>query len=230
MESEIILKYARVSIIIKRLAGRLEIVESPGADVTILGITGTQVDSDLVYVIGESVEELMDFYIGMLYKMPLINNHPFISNIAEKLIISDLFTNYFPTQLESSESPSPNYASVLRQQALDEFQILFEGTGIFVPGANSVSANIQNDETRQQMSVKPIILSGEIVKKYIGYDTDEDGISDTDLFKLNSNVLPSFYTEGELEKLTDNNYDVINNIRVKPRYNTKYNKEEISFY
>jgi hypothetical protein len=219
-----ILKYAKIDTITKRLAGRITVVDI--VDQGITGITSTQIGTDLIYVVGESVEEFIDMYLTMIYEMPLKNSHSFIQSIADKLIISEVYSTYFPTQLETNDNTG-SFSSILRLQALNDFQCLFEGLGIYVPGSTSISASIQNDENKNQMSVKAVILPGERVKKYIGHDFDGDNISDSDLFKLNSNISPSFYSTGQFEKLGENETS-INNIRVRPK--GLEITDEISFY
>lgn len=219
-----ILKYAKIDSIIRRLSGRITVVDI--VDYGITGVTSTQIGTDLIYVVGESIEEFIDMYLGMVYQLPLINTHPFLQSIADKLIISEVYSAYFPTQLETNDNTG-SFSSILRSQALNDFQCLFEGLGIYVPGSTSISYSIQNDENKNQMAVKAVLLKGEIVKKYIGYDFDGDNISDSDLFKLNSNSTPTFYSSGEFEKVGDED-TYINNIRVKPRHLDR--NSEISFY
>lgn len=226
------LTYARIDAITKRLSGRITVINQ--GDIGILGITGTEIGTDLIYLIGEAIEEMVNMYLGMVYVMPLINQHPFLSAIVEKLICAEIYLTYFPTQGESSDNQDA-YTSVLRTQALNDFQTLFDGLGIYVAGASNSSNNLQNDETKQQMTVKAIILPGEKTKKYIGYDVDEDGVVDTDMFKNNTNIQPSFYLAGNLSKLTDGDAEIVEGVRIRPRYykNTKghgYNSEVVNFW
>lgn len=222
------LKYASIDNIAKRLAGRITI-STVDADVGVFGMTGTVVGVDLVDIMGQSVEEFMDMFLGMVYIMPLQRSHSFLSSIAERLIVADIYTSYFPVQAESAEN-SDGFAGVLRKQALNDFQCLFSGFGIFVPGSDSVSLNIQNDPASPQMQNKAIILPGESLKKFIGYDYDSDGLADTDLFKYNANVPPSFYYSGNLENIDDNE-TVIDGVRVRdPRYIRNNLTPEIDFY
>lgn len=216
--------YASIDRIAKRLAGRLTIAEL--SDYGITGITGTQIGTDLIYIVGEAVEEWIDMYLKMIYQMPLVNEHKFLSAIVEKLIISEIYSTYFPSSTETPDNTEA-FSNVLRNQALNEFQSLFNGLGIFVPGASTDTWNIQNEETKTQMINKAIILPGEVLKKYIGYDYNGDNLPDSDLFKLNTNVQPSFYTTGMFEKVGDYE-ELINGIRVRPRGGSK--DEEVSFY
>lgn len=209
------LKYARIDAITKRLSGRITVVNT--SDYGVLGITGTEIGTDLIYLLGEGLEEMMDMYLGMIYYLPLENEHPFLSSIAEKLICAELFLTYFPTQGENSENQD-SYTSVLRTQALNDFQTLFDGLGIFVPGASNASNSIQNDENKNQMAVKAIYLPGEKTKKYIGYDVDDDGVVDTDMFKNNVNASPSFYTVGDMNQPVEGEDAIVQGIRVRPRW------------
>jgi len=222
-------QYARLDAIIKRLAGRITVVNIN--DYGITGVTGTQVGTDLIFIVGEPIEEMITIYLSMLYVFPLQNSHPYISNIAEKLIVADVYGSYFPSQMEDNSNTS-NFASVLRQQALNEFQVLFDGTGIFVPGATNQSQSLQNDENRQQQIVKTLILPGEVLKPLIGYDFNGDGLSDTDLFKMNTNVSPSFYNAGDLKQVTDpNEPPVFKGVRTRPWLRPIYpNHADVDFF
>lgn len=222
-----VLKYARLDSITRRLAGRITVVDL--TDYGITGVTGTEIGNDIIQIIGEEQEEFIDMYLDMIYVMPLINTHPFLAAIVEKLIISDVYYTYFPTVAESSEN-TDSFAGIMRQQALNNFQSLFNGLGIFIPGSNNQANSIQNDENSQQMDNKAVKLPGEIYKKYIGYDGDGDGLADSDLFKLNTNVDPSFYSPGELSLLGEGD-DIIDGVRVRSRYKIRgNNRAEIDFW
>jgi hypothetical protein len=189
-------------------------------------MTGSTIGTEVIVMTAESIEEFIDAYLGMVYEMPLKVKHPYLNEIVEKLIVADVYQVYFPSQSEGGEGDS--YPTVLRQQSLNEFQGLFDGLGIFIPGSTNSSNQVQNDETRQQMQSKAMLLPGERLKQYIGYDYDGDSISDTDLFKLNSNVAPSFYTTGDFDDLEGGD-DIINNVRVRPK-NHNQNAEQINFW
>jgi hypothetical protein len=113
---------------------------------------------------------------------------------------------------------------------LNVFQSLFDGLGIFVPGSDSAGRSIQNDETKQQQVVKAVFLQGERLKPYIGYDLDGDGLGDTDLFKDNVNASPAFYTADKFVKLNDGSLEILNGVRLRPRYPNLYGNDEISFW
>jgi hypothetical protein len=143
------------------------------------------------------------------------------------MIIAEIYSYYFPSGGETGDA-TESFPKTLRQQSLDEFQTLFDGLGIFVPGSSNSSTQIQNDENRQQQAVKVILLVGETPKPYIGYDFDGDSVSDSDLFKLNANVQPSFYTTGDFEDL-EGSEEVINNVRVRPR-NYREDRIDVDFW
>lgn len=208
------LKYASVDNIAKRMSPRIN-VEISNTNSQVMGITGTSIGTELITLSGESIEEFVDIFLGMIYEMPLKLPHPFLNSIVEKMIVAEVYSYYFPTAGETNEA-TEFFPQAMRQQALDEFQILFDGLGIFVPGSSNASTQLQNDETKQQQAVKVLLLAGETVKPYIGYDFNGDSVSDTDLFKLNANVQPSFYTTGDFEDL-EGGADIINNVRVRPR-------------
>lgn len=218
------LKYASITNITRRLAPRIKVVTSPASQV--LGITGSSIGTEEIEFTAAAIEEFIDGYLGMVYEMPLQVNHPYLNAIAEKLIVADVYQMYFPSQSEGGEGDS--YPSVLRQQSLNEFQGLFDGLGIFIPGSTNASNQVQNDEGKQQMQSKAMLLPGEKIKPYIGYDYDGDSISDTDLFKLNSNVAPSFYTTGDFDDMEGGDA-VVSNVRIRPR-NYRANAEQINFW
>jgi hypothetical protein len=220
------LKYAKIDSITRRLAGRITVVDL--TDYGITGITGTEIGTDIIEIIGLEKEEFIDMYLSMIYVFPLINEHPFLQAIVEKLVISDVYYTYFPTMAENSEN-TDTFAGIMRQQALNDFQSLFNGLGIFIPGSSNQANSIQNDENKYQMANKAVMLMGEKIKPYIGYDMDGDGTADSDLYKLNTNVSPSFYSPGDMSLLGEGE-DIIDGIRVRPRYTTARNKADINFW
>lgn len=219
------LKYASVGNIAKRMSPRINVVQS-STNSQVMGITGTSIGTELITLAGEGIEEFADIFLGMIYEMPLKLSHPFLNSIVEKMIVAEVYSYYFPSGGETGEA-TESFPKILRQQALDEFQILFDGLGIFVPGSTNQSTQLQNDENKQQQAVKVLILTGETVKPYIGYDYNGDSVSDTDLFKLNANVQPSFYTTGDFDKLDGE--DIINNVRVRPR-DYRQNDVDVDFW
>lgn len=221
------LRYANIDNLRVRLAGRLELSNSPVVGVT--GMTGTTIGVSVVETVGEGIEDFIDLFLGMLYVLPLQKEHPYLVSIVERLIVAEVFNTYFPAQSENSENAgtSRTFSGYARASALDDFQVLFDGTGVFVPGAGNSSQSKQNDENSNQMQVKAIILPGEQLKPYIGYDIDKDGVSDTDLFKLNSNISPSFYTSGDFDGSVGPS--IVEGVRVRPR-NYDPLKEEIDFW
>ncbi|MGL5923676.1 hypothetical protein [Chroococcidiopsis sp.] len=218
------MRYARIDAITRKLAGRITVVDITDSGIT--GVTETRIGTDLIRILAEEQEEFIDIYLSMIYELPLKQEHSFLSGIVEKLIISEVYLTYFPTVSESTDS-TDTFGSIMRMQALNSFQSLFNGLGIFIPDSTASSNQIQNDETRQQMANKAIILPGEKLKSFIGYDYDGDSVSDTDLFKLNGNVQPSFYTAGKMEK-KDDDIDVINHVRIRPRRKTM--SDDINFW
>jgi hypothetical protein len=155
----------------------------------------------------------------MIYHMPLVNSQPFITNIVERLVISETLMTYFPGKGETD--PAESYSGSLRSMALNDLQCLFEGTGVFVPGAESVSLSKDNDERAAQQLVRSVVLPGESLKQFIGHDYNDDGVSDTDLFKRNTSIDPSFYSAGDF---TTQEQTVVNGVRVRP---DKYAHDEI---
>lgn len=213
------MKYTTLYNLTLRLAPRLKVVDVPtlSGHSPITGITSSTIGSEIIEMIANSSEEFIDLYLSMIYVMPLKNDHAFVRGIAEKLIISETLLTYFPSSGESDATQS--YPATLRQTALDDLQCLVEGTGIFVPGSVTSAQNKQNDERAYQQQVRNVILPGEEVKSFIGHDFDSDGLSDTDLFKQNTSVAPSFYMSGNF--VDEERETVINGIRRRPE------KEEI---
>lgn len=226
LEVNVDLTYATIDGITRRLSGRLTVVNM--SDYGITGITGTTIGTDLIQIVGEGVEEFMNIYLGMIYEMPLLNTHAYLRSIAEKLIIGEVYSTYFPVGNETDDV-NGNFGDKVRTQALNEFQVLFHGLGIFIPGTDTASLP-QNDENKDQMQSKMIFLPGERLKKFIGYDFNGDGLSDTDLFKSNANINPSFYTTGDLEHWGETE-SIVNGIRVRPiGKHPNPNRAEIDFY
>ena len=221
------LRYATIDNLRNRLSGRLTLSNAPVVGVT--GSTGTTIGLAVIETIGEGIEQFVDLFLGMIYELPLKATHPYVVSIVERLIVAEVFNTYFPSQSEMSEGGgvSGGFSAQARSSALDDFQVLFDGTGVFVPGANNSSNQKQNVERDSQMVVKTIILPGETLKPYIGYDIDKDGVSDTDLFKVNSNISPSFYSTGEFDGTSGE--DVIEGVRVRAKDYDPY-RVDIDFW
>lgn len=219
------LKYVNIDRIKTRLQNRLLITDSITPSYNAI----VQVSKDLVEFVAEEKENWVDIYLGMIYELPLKHTHQFLNSIVEKLVISDLYLYTFSTTGENPENPE-TFGAILGQQALNQFQTLFDGLGIFIPGATNQSQTKENDENRQQLSVKAIILPGEKIKPHIGYDYTGDNIADTDLFKLNTNVEPTFFMSNDYSDLNSEN-DIIDGIRVAPRKKSfNRNIAEIDFW
>jgi len=208
------MKYTTLHSLTIRLAPRLKVVEVPTVTghSPITGIASSTIGSEIIEMIANSSEEFIDLYLSMIYVMPLQHEHAFVRGIAEKLIISETLLTYFPSSGESESNRS--YPQTLRQTALDDLQCLVEGTGIFVPGSATTAQNKENDERAYQQQVRNVILPGETVKSFIGHDFNDDGVSDSDLFKQNTVVSPSFYLGSTFDE--DLSRDVVNGVRVRP--------------
>lgn len=202
--------YTTIQNIAKRLSSRIRVIDSPSIQ-GIQGITSSTIGTELLTLIIDSTEEFVNLYLGMIYVMPLVNNHPFLTSIVDRLVVAETLTTYFPSTGESNQPES--YPQVLRANALSDFQCLFDGTGIYVPGVDSIANQRENDERAIIQKVKTVILNGETLKPYIGYDYDGDNLADSNLFK-NQTTDPSFYTAGNFDKEKDQ--EVINNVRVLP--------------
>jgi hypothetical protein len=188
------MKYANLLSLTRKLKGRLEVVAQETSGIT--GIATQEIDVDTVEMLVEEVEiGDMDTHLQMLYEFPLklteASTVNYLKMIAEDLAIAKIIDFKFPRQTDG-EANNDSFSQVTLQRGLDRLQSLFSGTGIFVAGANAGIQAIQNDANAQQLVNKNIILAGEVLKDYIGYDYNNDGNADTDIFKRNS-IEPSFY-------------------------------------
>jgi hypothetical protein len=189
------MKYADITSLTRKLKGRLAVVDQETSGIT--GIATQEIDTDTVETLVDEVElGDMDTYLSMIYEFPLQLVVPstvyYLRMIAEDLAIARIIDLKFPRQTDG-EANNDNFSAQLEQRGLDRLQALFAGTGIFVAGANATLQAIQNDPNAEQQQNKNIVLAGEQLKAYIGYDYNDDGTSDTDIFKKNLNVEPSFY-------------------------------------
>lgn len=189
------MKYANLQSLTRKLKGRLEVVEQETSGIT--GIATQEIDVETVEMLVDEVElGDIDTYLQMIYVFPLklteASTVNYLKMIAEDIAISKIIDFKFPRQTDG-EANNDGFSQVTLQRGLDRLQSLFAGTGIFVAGANAGLQAIQNDANAQQQQNKNIVLAGEELKNFIGYDYNNDGTSDTDIFKKNLNIEPSFY-------------------------------------
>ncbi len=219
----------------KRVSGRLTILHSSVFGLS--GITEIQVGTDQVELFGEAIEAMMDINLEMLYVMPLRLTSPatknYLGSVAEQYIVADLIDCFFTRQTDSVEN-SDNFAVVNRKMAADNFQRIFGGTGIFIPGSDPALYTIQNDPKGLQMQHKAIILPEEILKPYIGYDTNGDGSSDTDIFQKNPSD-PTFVVSGSVINVGDDSAYIQDNIQLRPTLyqhpsTVRRNRETVNFW
>lgn len=195
------MKYANITSLTSKLKGRLEIVVQESSGIT--GIAAQEIEVATIDILVDEVElGEIDTYLSMIYVFPLKLTEPstvaYIKMIAEDLSIANIIDLKFPRQTEG-ESNNDSFSTYSRQRGLDRLQALFAGTGIFVAGANASLQAIQNDANLQQQQNKNIVLLGEELKNFIGYDFNGDGVGDTDIFKKNLNVEPSFICMDDFE-------------------------------
>ena len=189
------MKYANISSLTKKLKGRLEVVPFETSGIT--GIATQEIDVDTVEMLVDEVElGDIDTYLQMIYVFPLKLTEPstvnYLKMISEDIAIAKILDFKFPSQTDT-EANNDSYSQRSFQNGVDRLQSLFAGTGIFVAGANAALQAIQNDPNAPQQQNRNIVLAGEELKPFIGYDVNGDGTSDTDIFKKNLNVEPSFY-------------------------------------
>lgn len=189
------MKYANLQSLTRKLKGRLEVVEQETSGIT--GIATQEIDVETVEMLVDEVElGDIDTYLQMIYVFPLklteASTVNYLKMIAEDIAISKIIDFKFPRQTDG-EANNDGFSQVTLQRGLDRLQSLFAGTGIFVAGANAGLQAIQNDANAQQQQNKNIVLAGEELKNFIGYDYNNDETSDTDIFKKNLNIEPSFY-------------------------------------
>ena len=233
------MKYANITSLTRKLKGRLEVVQFETSGIT--GIATSEIDVDTVEMLVEEVElGDIDTYLQMIYVFPLrlteASTVNYLKMISEDLAIGKIIDFKFPRQTDG-EANNDGFSQGTLQRGLDRLQSLFSGTGIFVAGANAGLQAIVNDENKQQQQNKNIILAGEQLKSFIGYDFNEDGTSDTDIFKKNLSVEPSFYCADDFnETVGSNDNDFIdNNVQTRRnRYQTYSpslrNADTVSFW
>lgn len=189
------MKYANIPSLTKKLKGRLEVVPFETSGIT--GIATQEIDTETVEMLVDEVElGDIDTYLQMIYVFPLklteASTVNYLKMIAEDIAIAKILDFKFPSQTDT-DANNDSYSQRSFQNGVDRLQSLFAGTGIFVAGANAALQAIQNDPNAPQQQNRNIVLAGEELKPFIGYDLNNDGTSDTDIFKKNLNVEPSFY-------------------------------------
>jgi len=233
------MKYADIASLTRKLKGRLAVVDQETSGIT--GIATQEIDTATVETLVDEVElGDMETYLSMIYVFPLklavASTIYYLRMIAEDLAIARIIDLKFPRQTDG-EANNDNFSSQLEQRGLDRLQALFAGTGIFVAGANAALQGIQNDENSKQQQNKNIVLAGEELKDYIGYDYNNDGTSDTDIFKKNLNVEPSYYCADDFNDsvgTTDSNF-IEHNVqtrrsRYQPYSQNFVNPDTVSFW
>ena len=197
-------KYTSLKSIKLALINRIEIIEETLTGTSRPISASSQKSStslDLIYEYAQEIEEgYMDSYLSMLYEMPLCLSEPstvsVLNTIARDYIAGTVYENIMPAFSEDPEA-GDLWGSLRKKSALSLFQSIFNGTGIFIPNVQTFGQTIQNDENRAQQANKPLILKGEILKPYIGYDNDGDGVAETDLYKRNPRKDTSILTKGD---------------------------------
>lgn len=187
-------KYTNLNNITLRLQGRLTFSSSSSPFTPTIG--SQDINSSLVDLIVEQVEDWLDSFLGLIYELPLIGSHSLLNGVAEKLVISEILLTYYENLLDPSQGSDKGFGATLRQQALATFQSLFNGTGIIIPEINS---NISNAPGNIQLQSRFIPLPGERLKTYIGYDNNGDGIPDTNLFS-DGVLTNSIYVSNTIQK------------------------------
>jgi hypothetical protein len=234
------MKYANIQSLTRKLKGRLEVVEQETSGIT--GIATQEIDEATVEMLVDEVElGDMDTYLQMIYEFPLKLTEPstinYLKMIAEDISIAKIIDFKFPRQTDG-EANNDGFSQITLQRGLDRLQSLFAGTGIFVAGANAGLQAIQNDPNAQQQQNKNIVLAGEELKAFIGYDFNGDGTSDTDIFKKNLNIEPSFYCADDFNEIVgtndgnfiENGVQTRRNRYVTPYSNNYRNPDTVSFW
>ena len=201
------MKYANLQSLTRKLKGRLEVVQFETSGIT--GIATQEIDVDTVEMLVDEVElGDIDTYLQMIYVFPLklteASTVNYLKMISEDIAIAKILDFKFPSQTDT-EANNDSYSQRSFQNGVDRLQSLFAGTGIFVAGANAALQAIQNDPNAPQQQNRNIVLAGEELKPFIGYDVNGDGTSDTDIFKKNLNVEPSFYCAEDFNDVVGTN-------------------------
>jgi hypothetical protein len=232
------MKYANIESLTRKLKGRLEVVLVETSGIT--GIATQEIDQATVEMLVDEVElGDMDTYLQMLYEYPLKLTQPstvnYLKMISEDIAVAKIIDFKFPRQTDG-DANNDGFSQISLQRGLDRLQSLFAGTGIFVAGANAGLQAIQNDANAPQLANKNVILAGEVLKDYIGYDYNDDGNADTDIFKRNS-IEPSFYCADDFSESVGGMEGefIRNNVQTRrtkyPYYsNDMRNQDTVSFW
>lgn len=191
--------YTTLTAIQLRMQGRgnLNLSNNPSS---VASVGASKFDNRLVLSVIEETESWMDTFLSNLYVMPLLNRHPILHSIATKLVCGELALVAFQSKLSPDQSSDEGFGGVMREIALNDFQKLFNGTGIQVLSPDKVAQNAPNSV---QLAAKFIYLPGERLKSFIGHDLDNDNIPDTNLWSqavVRQNVIVGDVVENEIEK------------------------------
>lgn len=159
------MKYTTVNRINLKLNTRLNLVtdedsavnedeEFPGVSTS---VNSTVVNPALINLIADEKANYLDLILGLIYILPLQNEHLILADIVEGLVISDLLTTYYHGF--ASLSPGADVSAMSVQQKNQSYYLiglLTCGRNIYLPNLPQVPQNLPGVP-----SPSPVILEGE---------------------------------------------------------------------
>lgn len=147
--------YTTIESISRKLRARLKIAAQktvPNQYVS-QNLAKTEVDNELIIDVIQENEAYLDEYLGMVYTLPLQNEHPILKKCVDSLIMADLMQYHF-TMAGYAESQDVSGFGVLnKQEGYQIIRSLTWGYNVAIPGIGP--------EYIRQNPVTPIRLNGE---------------------------------------------------------------------
>lgn len=155
MSNTYVAKYTSIDNLALKLRARLRIAQQntiPNQFVS-QNLAKTEVDNNLILVVVEECEAYLDEYLAIVYKLPLINNHPILRRCVDSLAMSDLMQYHFTLSGYGESQDVSGFGVTNRQEA---YQIIRGLTWGYNPAIPMIGP-----EYIRQNPVAPIVLEGE---------------------------------------------------------------------
>jgi hypothetical protein len=118
-------------------------------------ITQQTVDPELIEDIASQVEDKINMILGQIYEMPLINKHPIVAGIVERLVVADIMMTHFQSSQIPELGGDANFGGLMHKKAQEDLAMLTAGHNIALAGIPP-APNIPGAMTPQ-----PIVLPNE---------------------------------------------------------------------
>lgn len=151
--------YTTTEAIARRLRGRLKVTTTLSPSSAPSFNTQQVVDPLLIQDVLEQVENDLDLTLAQIYEMPLLNRHPILAGIVEKLATAEILQTHYQSTQAVEMGGDPGYGALLYKQAMQQMAKLTAGHNIMIFGVQP-PAQMPGVVTPQ-----PIILPGEKLRE-----------------------------------------------------------------